>query len=104
MDRGGYEIAPQRVHQHQWRETFGVAGVICVISARQCGTRLGLNGDQTDLAPRCLVGEEWKCRAAKIRPSAATCDDHIRVVTSLLELFSRLEPDHGLVKPDVVEQ
>jgi hypothetical protein len=39
MDRGRYEVSPQCVHEHQGRETFGVAGVVCVMSARQRGTR-----------------------------------------------------------------
>src|SRR5580704_10834289 len=73
------------------------------MSARQRRTRLGFHRDQADLTPGCLVGEEWKCGAAKVRPSAATGNNHIRVVASLLELFSCLEPDHGLVKQHVVE-
>src|SRR6266851_9356663 len=78
MDWGWHEVAPQRVHEHQGRETFGVAGVVGVVSTRQGGTRLGLHCDQPELASRCLVGKKRKRRAAKIRSSAATCDDHIR--------------------------
>src|SRR6202171_4364597 len=103
MDRGRHEVAPQRVHEHQGRETFGVAGVVCVVSARQGGTRLGLHRDQPNLASRCLIGKKWKRRAAKVRTSAAACDDHIRVVTNLLELLLCLEPDHRLMKQHMVE-
>src|SRR5260370_11096396 len=103
MDRGWHEIAPQRVHEHQRRETFGVAGVVGVVSGREGGTRLGLDRDHAKLASRCLVGKEGKCGAAEVRSPAATCDEHVRVVTNLLELLLSLEPDHGLMKKHVIE-
>src|SRR5260370_22719141 len=84
VDPRGYEITPKSIHQHQRRQTLGIAGVVRIMAARKRGTGLVLDRHQAHLAARCLVGEERKRGSAEVGSSAAACDDHVAIIPGLL--------------------
>src|SRR5712692_11850236 len=104
VDSRRYEITPKSIHQHQRRETRGIAGVVRIMAARKRGTGLRLHRHQAYLAARCLVGEERKRGSAEVGSSAAACDDHVGIIAGLLELLFRLKPDHRLMKQDMIQE
>src|SRR5260370_39983255 len=82
VDSRRYEITPKRIHQHQRRQTRGIAGIVRIMAARKRGTGLRLHRHQAHVAARCLVGEERKRGSAEVGSSPAAGGDSLGTTTS----------------------
>ncbi len=104
VDAGGDEGVPQGVHRDEGGELPRVAEVVGEVAPGEGGAGRRLGGDEAHLLPGDLVRREGEGRSREVAPAPAAADHDVRTLLARdRELLFGLEPDHGLVEHDVVE-